>query len=390
MDAIINNLTNLELNDNKLKSDDIKIKLPIEINDFPSIIQKALDTINIDTKCLTEEIKDICIKNELDIITKGIANSWAPLKATIVSVVAKIKYPEWDTRKHQFQLGGLYSLRTIDKRYVCNYLYKNDLYDTATEFALTRSFEKAEIYNKSYSGKISPKECKTAFLNIVELINTETNKLLLNNILAYLLLFLKNRKEKITNLKNSIVIPTKDVDLLDISNVCEFINKLNTGSSVVPVIAAHTLLSVIQPYLLSNISIKPLKEHTASDNHSKSYGDIEGFNHDSKPKIAIEVKHKIAIDASIVMIFDKKTIKENIPLKFIITTENIIRKIDINNICIDTLKNFITSYIQQALFHEKTICLIFIKELRNRIIAYTNLGIDIKENINQYITKLLV
>ena len=354
-----------------------------------SLIQKALHIESIDNSRLMEKCGDVCIKDELDIILNNISTSWAPLKATIVSVVAKIEYPNWDTRKHQTQIHGLHSLRTIDT-YVAGYLCENGLYDTATPFALTRSFEKAEPYDKNYTGKISPKESKSAFLNLVEIINTKKDTQLLNDILIYLLSILKKRKEITRGLKNSSVESSKEPDLRDVSKILDKINKLGRGSSVVPVIIAHTLLFVTQPYLWQELSMKPLKEHTAPDNHSKSCGDIEGIDSSSKTKIAIEVKHKIPIDESIIMVFDRKTKDEDIPLKFIITTAKTERKVVQNNICIDTLNGFVISYLQQALFHEKTICLLFIKELRTQIVSYKNMSVTIKESINEILTSLLV
>lgn len=156
-------------------------------------------------------------------------------------------------------MEGGRSLRTIDGKYVSTYLYKYGLYDTPTAFALTRSFEKAEPFYKNYSGMISPKECKISFLNIVELINTKIDTPLLNDILVYLLSFLKNRQETTTTLKNSIVESVKVMNILDVSKSLDEINKLGSGSSVIPVIIAHTLLSVIQPYLWVGISMKPIK-----------------------------------------------------------------------------------------------------------------------------------
>ena len=375
---------------------DIKVIPPVKVEtemyrDYSSFIQKALDIDSIDDTRLTEKYGDVCIKDELDTLLKNISKSWSPLKATTASIVAKMKYPDWDTRYHQLQIGGKYSLRTIDKSYVSDFLYKRGLYDTSTEFALTRSFEKAEPFNKEYSGSISPKECKKSFLSVVEIINTRIDIPLLNDMLVYLLLFLKNRKETTTSLKNSIVTSSKGLDILDVFKMLGEINKLGSGSSVIPVIIAHTLLLVIQPYLWTGITINPLKEHTAPDNHSKSYGDIEGIDSSSsKPKIAIEVKHKIPINESIEMIFDKKTKDEDIPLKFIITTAKTERRVAQNNICIDTINGFVISYLQQTLFHEKTICLIFIKELRTQIVCYKNIGVSIKQSINEILTSLLV
>jgi hypothetical protein len=89
-------------------------------------------------------------------------------------------------------------------------------------------------------------------------------------------------------------------------------------------------------------------------------------------------------------LFDEKIKDEDIPLKFIITTAKTERKVVQNNICIDTLNGFVISYLQQTLFHESTICLIFIKELRTQIVSYKNLSVSIKESVNEILTSLLV
>ena len=363
---------------------DVKVKVKVEMT-----LQKALDSTIVDITRLTEKYGDVCIKYALDIISNNISKSRAPFKAITASVIAKLIYPDWDTRKHQTQIGGLHSLRTIDK-HASDYLCKNELYDSVTPFALTRTFEKAEPYHKNYSGNIQPKESKSAFLNVVDIINTKIDINLLNDILVYLITFLKNRKEATTSLKNSTVVSSKDMNILDVSKLLNEINKFDSGSSVIPVIIAHTLLSAIQPYLWVGITMKPLKEHTAPDNHSKSCGDIEGIDSSSKTKIAIEVKHKIRINESIIMVFDRKTKDEDIPLKFIITTAKTERKVVQNNICIDTLNGFVISYLQMALFHEKKICSIFLHKLRENIINHTNLDITIKESANNILTSLLV
>ena len=361
----------------------------VEMTEYSTMIQSALDSSLTDTSCLEEKIGSICVKDDLDVIIKNIDKSNSSFKATVASILAKRQNPDWDTRKHQTQIGGKYSLRTIDASYVSDYLFKNGYYNTVTAFGLTRSFEKAEPFMQTYSGNISPKECKSAFLNLVEVINTSASEKLLNDMLVYLMSFLKERKAKNTTLNDSIVDSSNDLTLEDISIVMEKINALGSGIAVVPVIITHTLLCVIQPYMFDGVSMKNLKEHTAPDNHSHSYGDVEGFDTDSIPVIAIEVKHKIAITESIIMTFDKKTIERKIPYKFILTTAKT-SKVWKNNICIDTVSGFTASHLQYAMRFEPNICLLFIKELRSRIVTYHNISTEMKESINELLTSLLV
>lgn len=352
---------------------------------YTAIIQTGLQTSSSNVVYLPEKVK-----GDLDVIIKNIDKSWAPLKATIASIVAKIHHPDWDTRKHQTQIGGKYSLRTIDKCYISDYMFKNGFYDTPTEFALTRSFEKAESYTLMYSGNISPKESKNAFLNLVDVINTEPCEKLLNDMLVYLLVFLKERKTKNTIIKESTVDTINELTLNDVLDVLDKLFSLGSGISVVPVIVVHTLLSVIRPYVFPGIYIKNLKEHTAPDNHTVSYGDVEGFNENYIPVIAIEIKHMIKINESILLTFDKKTSDMNIPLKFILTTAKTHKECVKNNICIDTVSGFTTSYLQYAILHEPNICSMFLKELRTNIVSYHNISFESKDTINKIITTILV
>ena len=75
-------------------------------NKYSTLLQCGLNSNINDITRLTELRDDICMKDELDIILNNISKSWSPCKATIVSVISKIVNPEWDTRKHQTQLGG--------------------------------------------------------------------------------------------------------------------------------------------------------------------------------------------------------------------------------------------------------------------------------------------
>jgi len=328
---------------------------------------------------------DICPREDLDALIRLIPTSWAPLKGAVVSMTAKMTYPDWDTRNHQKQLGGKFSLRTMDKTTCSNFLYQQGLYDSPTEYALTRSFENKSKFDQKYLGNPVG---RAPFLNIVEIINTREASLC-EDMLVYLLAALKDRKSKKLNIQNSVVVSSKDLNIVDVLNMLEEINALGSGASVVPEIIAHTLLRVVQPHLWKGISINPLSQHTTADSKSGACGDIEGTDSNNKPQIVVEVKHKIPIDLDIVNIFQGKTRGKDIPSKFIITTANSTEWVDENNISIKTLSSFVSSHLQSTLIHEKRICSIFVKELRIQIVKYNNMGVPIKQNINSLITSLL-
>jgi hypothetical protein len=337
-----------------------------------NIIQNALDAEY--TPNLQEEVK-----SDIDVIIDGVQKAWAPFKATVASLVSKLKYPEWDTRIHQVQIGGKYSLRSIDASTVAPFLHSRGLYDTATPFALTRSFEKSEPFDENYSGKIQPAVCKTAFIKIQKIINTSADVQLLNDILVYMFRWLKLRKDENSRLKNIVVETHKSLNFRDVCSVCKYVSSLGVGSSVVPVIMVHSVLTVAMP----DVSVKPLKEHTAPDNHSKARGDVEGFI-DSKPVIAVEVKHQIKVDDIIIRTFEEKT--DGVPSKFIVTTACTSPSITDSNIWIYSLNHFVPTILQNAIIRENDICTMFIKKFREDVLNYSNLSLEMKEAINNYIT----
>ena len=357
---------------------------------YNSVLEDALKATSCNIACLEVKHRDVCPKEELAKLTKGSETSWAPLKATVASIVAKLVHPEWDTRKHQKQIGGNHSLRTIDAKHVSSALSKQHFYPTATEFALTRSFEKAEPFDRFYSGKITPDYCKTAFLNVVEIINTSATTDLLKAMLEYVILFLKERKDKHTALNNSVIESSKQVSLSDVSDKLEQIRKLTGhGMSVLPVLAVHTVLTIVQPFLWPSMRVKSLKEHTASDAHTDSYGDVEGFTLSEKPVLAIEIKDKIKIDDTIIASFNKKTTASNIPLKYILTTAITQKYHAPNNISVQTVSDFITTYLQNALYHDSSICTVFVVELQKCVSAHTNLSLTNKEAVVSILKSLL-
>jgi hypothetical protein len=329
-------------------------------------------------------------KTDLDILIENTTLASAPFKVTLASIVAKLHKPEWDTREHQVQIGGKASLRTVDT-HICEFLCMKRLYDTNTAGALTRSFEKKEPYNREYSGSITPAACRDPFLNIVELINTGADdKALLNDMLVYMLSFLKRRLDQVGVLQNTIVICSKQLRIIDVESALNKLHSLGAGSSPVPVIAGFTILFIVQPYFWPTISILPLKGHTTADSQSDSCGDIEAVDASSKPVIAIEVKHQIPIKDSIIHTFDNKTNGKNIPIKFIISTSKTEKRFTENNTCIDSVNGFVTTHLQMALFHEKNICSIFLEELRKQIMNYSNLNVNIKEAADKILKELLV
>jgi hypothetical protein len=132
---------------------------------------------------------------------------------------------------------------------------------------------------------------------------------ILNTMLVYLLSFLKKRKSDASIIKNSVVKSSKQLEVVDILKMLDDVNKIGSGSSLVPVIIVHTVLSIIRPYVWNDVVIKPLKEHTAPDNHSSSYGCVRFICIIDKNELFILKQKYLITTKSIQLTYIKITIQ---------------------------------------------------------------------------------
>ncbi len=234
-------------------------------------------------ECVSKRISklDKKTKSLLDNITDHYDNSRSPLKALVAACFAKLLHKKWDIRYHQVQIGGMFSLRSFDTRYVCPELYKRGLYNTPTTFALTRSFEKSEPYTCDYTGNIKPLKIKESLLSLISIINDNKKT---KTVLSYFIHFLNNQKNNLIVFKDEV--KKVKISLESLRNLLNYIVSLHPGGSVLPVITVHTCCEVA----FKNINIIPLKHHNASDKQTKSLTDIEGY-YMKVPKLAIEIKY---------------------------------------------------------------------------------------------------
>jgi hypothetical protein len=349
------------------------------------VLEKALAATPGDESLLRAEYGSACIKDELDKLNK----SRATQSVALASFVAKMLYSYWDTRMHEVQNGGSHNLRGISGK-VNGLLHEKGLLPTSTDYAcLTPAFKGVGApFDKHFTGNIRPRESLPALLNILELINTTATPELLNSMLLYILSGLRDEKKKDQAERETKVDCSNEFSVQDASNALRKIHSLHgAGVSKLPVIVTHAVLCVVQPYLLQTLSVVPLKEHTEADK-DRSCGDVEAVDSSSAPRLAIEVKHSIAIKDSIILTFEDKTKGKAIPLKFILSTAKTEKRYK-DNICIDTVDGFVTTHLQMGLFHEKNICSIFLQELRKNIISHDNLCLPTKKAANEILTALL-
>lgn len=324
-------------------------------------------------------------KKHLDVILQN-TNSIAPTKIIIAAAVAKIVYPDWDTRLHQIKIGGDFSLRSFDKNYVSSSLFTLRLVATPTEGALSRSFEKSEPYNLDYSGAITPTKVKNSFLFLMQIINEQK---IASNVLIHALRHLRNQQNQVKLIK--CLVPTKpntgSVSYNMIHNMLMQCFSICGKSSVIAPIIVYCLCTTVQPYLWKNAHIKILKEHTAPDCHH-SIGDIEGFTNENKPFLCIEIKHNTPIDDTTIEVFNEKVKGHDIPLKYILQSKNILPSFSDSCIHVCSVSSFVVHTLQHANCHTSNdLKIVFLDTVFSEIINYDNLQCHIKKTIKQILQK---
>tara|TARA_Y100000389_G_C17468032_1_gene527508 strand:+ start:67 stop:1158 length:1092 start_codon:yes stop_codon:yes gene_type:complete len=283
---------------------------------------------------------------------------WGAKKAIIASIVSKLAFPDWDNRKHQIQIGGDQSLRCIDSKHICPFFFTKEIYETDTTFALTRSFEKPEPFNLDYSGKISPKSVKIAFLQIIDTINTyHDNEALCLYALRYIIKILQDLSTPCQiNVFNG---DDSDISLYKINSILLQLTKIKmSGGSRIAPILVYCVLKTAYPWK-EKITLEPLELHTASDKHTGKVGDIQGTDLLGNICMAIEVKSNIEITDMIQKTFENKMKDhENIRHKWILTTKPVKLTINSGNIQVWNVVLYVVNILSNALlvneqvFHE--------------------------------------
>lgn len=177
---------------------------------------------------------------------------------------------------------------------------------------LTRSLEQPYPYSLSYEGKISPKETKSSFLNIVDFIQNNFDKT--EDVLKYLLI--KGIQSREFNQID--IVPLKNKEKLTISNVIKILDEhfgeiyhTHNGSKL-PVLSFYSIYQVLVKEMgrYNGCRVEELGNHTTCDTTSKTSGDIEIFCGDNLFE-TLEIKLDKQIDKMILMVCKEKIYKYN-------------------------------------------------------------------------------
>lgn len=248
------------------------------------------DTITSD---LTSEEQEL-----LTLVLRYSEQAKAVLTVLITSLVYKSLHPKQDVRKHQASIEGGYSGRTFDSKNITPFMKAHKFPSMSESGWLTRALEQKVPYDKNYSGAITPKELKPAFLSILDNIENGAD---CNKYLSFLIqgLIIKRNKQTIDLAKPTTLPINVILDLLD----KHFNGSYKAeGASRLPVIAIYSAYQCLmnETKRFHNKVLLPLESHTSSDKSSGRIGDIDIIDEKNRVFEAVEVKHGIQINVGLV------------------------------------------------------------------------------------------
>jgi len=235
----------------------------------------------------------------LDVIAENRERCRAVLAVIITLMLKKMMSPKQDIRKHQAGMPGGFSARGLDSSEVTPFLRENGFpYMVAGAGALTRSLEQAVPYDKDYTGKITPKSERDAFLLCVDAV--QTKKVNPNDALIYLF----TKLIKYRDLDESIKLhkPVNMSIKVIVSKISDHFEKCGRGGAELPVLAVYAvykqIVAEVQRY--KNCVLCDLQSHTAADSQSGFLGDVQVNGPDEKPFEVVEIKHNVKLSPALV------------------------------------------------------------------------------------------
>jgi len=256
-------------------------------------------------------------QEQLNIILAYAEQSKAVLTVTLTSIAYKALHPEQDVRNHQTSIQQGYSGRTFDTQFITPFMKAKKFPAMAESGWLTRSLEQKVPYNMHYTGAITPKNLKNAFLSVLQDVNPANA----DAYLAYLLqgLILQRNKYSIDLAK-----PTA----LPIASILEVLEKQfhyryqADGAARLPVLAIYSAYQALMPELkrFHGKTLLPLESHTSADRRSGRIGDIDMVDDKDRAFEAVEVKYGITVTRQMVKDAFEKFSKTPVNRYYILST----------------------------------------------------------------------
>ena len=238
-------------------------------------------------------------RSHIIVISENFERGKGVLTVLITSLVHKLYNARQDIRRHQDNMKGGYSGRGIDTRYITPFMKEMEFPAMSESGWLTRSLEQNLPYDLSYPCKITPKELKTAFLYLLDQIESHNE-----SPEKYLLILFAKLIEHREKKKIDLAKPTA----LTIATIINFLKQhfeakyATRGASRLPTLAIYAAYQCLAKEMkrFQGKRLMPLEEHTSSDKSSGRVGDIEIRDAEDNVFEAVEIKHGIKINPQLI------------------------------------------------------------------------------------------
>lgn len=236
--------------------------------------------------------------------------------------------------------NGWFSGRTVSEKVIYPWMELRG-FRTAKSGWQTRTYERPNPYTLDYPENIAV--IKEPFLEILDF--ASKNKSELQKLVAYLLRkeieYKKQKGELVDSVsKNNI---GNEVLIIDVISALEK-HFASPNSAHLPVIAIYSiyelLINEVDNY--SELILKELESHQASDLRTGSVGDIELEDSDADVIEGVEVKHGIEIDLPILLRAKEKILKSSLKRYYILTTHPSCAAI--NNEVLDVIRDVYSTH----------------------------------------------
>ena len=220
--------------------------------------------------------------------------------AVLTTLLAhKVIFPSQDIRRHQAGLEAGFAGRGIDQGHVTPFMKRVAFPAMAESGWLTRSLEQAHPYTLDYPGKITPKEAKAAFLEIIDGIQTKGESP--RDALLYMFVMLIRQRD-------SMKVELAKPHALSIASIISLLERhfaaryASSGAARLPVLAVYAAYQCMmgQVSRYRDKTLCPLESHTSSDAQSGRIGDVDINYADNTAFESVEIKHGIQINRALV------------------------------------------------------------------------------------------